>query len=333
MAASIVPAAYKYIGVPREVRPCETRVSLTPSGVSKLVKAHGCTVHVCVGAGRDSGYEDRMYSLAGARLCETNAQVYARSTVVAKVAAPHMRELAHLRGHHVVGSFLNLAHDPILERALRRTRAAFVCYNDVDSIAKDTREISGKVALSHAARHLESGSGMMLSTACMALIIGGGDAALTAAKAAAAHGAQVIVLDSDPATTRSRLPSGVNVQLLNRETLLFYVTVADIIIGDKPRVISRSDITRMKKKAVVMDLSIAQGGLTEVSRPTSLLDPLYEHDGVFFSCVPNIASAVPVDSSIALSRGLLPFLVDLSKVHDLTSSKFYNPNADFRVKN
>ena len=323
------------IGVPTEIKTDEYRVALTPSGVRELTD-HGHQVIVQSGAGEGSQISDGDYELQGARIAPDADAVFASADMIVKVKEPQPDEVARLRPEHVLFTYLHLAADEALTRGLMASGATCIAYETVT----DTRgrlpllapmsEVAGKIAAQAGAFMLEKplgGRGLLLGgvpgvAAGKVMVIGGGVVGQNAAEIAIGMGAEVYVYDRSIDRLRE-----LEVLLNGRCSTCFASTLdieqrlpeVDLVIGavlihgaKAPRVVTREQLGIMKRNAVLVDVSIDQGGCFETSRPTTHSNPTYEIDGITHYCVANMPGAVPITSTYALTNATMPYVVKLA---------------------
>ena len=323
------------IGVPTEIKTDEYRVALTPAGARELVD-RGHEVLVQRGAGEGSAISDGEYVEQGARVVADAVAVFGEAELVVKVKEPQPGEVAMLRPDHVLFTYLHLAPDAGLTRGLMESGAVCIAYETVtDSAGRlpllaPMSEVAGKIATQAGAFMLEKplgGRGLLLGgvpgvAAGKVMIIGGGVVGLPAAEIAIGMGAETYVYDRSIDRLRE-----LDFLLNNRCSTVFSTTLSiermlpevDLVIGavlvhgaKAPRVITRAQLGLMKQHAVLVDVSIDQGGCFETSRPTTHSDPTYEVDGVTHYCVANMPGAVPITSTFALTNATMPYVVKLA---------------------
>jgi alanine dehydrogenase len=323
------------VGVPTEIKTDEYRVALTPAGVRELVE-HGHEVLVQAGAGDGSAIGDAEYTSQGARIVPDAAAVFAEADMVVKVKEPQPVEVAMLEPRHTLFTYLHLAPDAELTRGLVESGATCVAYETVE----DTRgrlpllapmsEVAGKIATQAGAFMLEKplgGRGILLGgvpgvAAAKVMIIGGGVVGMNAAFIALGMEATVYVYDRNIDRLRELdIAFGGRADTCYASTLdieqrlpeIDLVIGAVLVHGAKaPYVIRREQLKLMKKNAVLVDVSIDQGGCFETSRPTTHTDPTYEVDGITHYCVANMPGAVPITSTRALTNATLPYILHVA---------------------
>jgi alanine dehydrogenase len=323
------------VGVPAEIKPDEYRVAITPAGVRELSE-HGHEVVIEAGAGEGSTIPDGEYGAQGARIVEGAAAVFDAAELILGVKEPQPAELELLRPHHTLFTYLHLAPDPELTRALCETGATGVAYETVSDargrlpLLAPMSEVAGKIATQAGAFFLEKplgGRGVLLGgvpgvPAANVMVIGGGVVGFNAASVAIGMEADVFVFDRDIDRLRE-----LDVAFAGRASTVYSSTLsieemlprADLVIGAvlvhgarAPYVIRREQLRLMRRRAVLVDVAIDQGGCFETSRPTTHSDPTFEVDGVTHYCVANMPGAVPVTSTFALTNATLPYVLALA---------------------
>jgi alanine dehydrogenase len=318
------------IGVAKEIKPDEYRVALTPAGARELI-LRGHDVVVETAAGEGSAFPDTSYAAVGARIADVD-EVWTESELLLKVKEPIEPEYARLRDGLVLFTYLHLAADEPLTRALSDSGITAVAYETVETenrvlpLLAPMSEIAGRLAAQAGAYFLEKplgGRGLLLGGIAgvapgRVLVIGGGMVGYNAAVIALGLGAQVTILERSVERMRhlEEILSG-RVTLLMSSSLQIEESVAeaDVVIGAvlipgalAPKLITREMIRDMKDGAVVCDVAIDQGGCAATSRPTTHSDPVYEVDGVTHYCVANMPGAVPITSTKALTNVTLPYV-------------------------
>jgi alanine dehydrogenase len=323
------------VGVPTEIKTDEYRVSLTPAGARELVE-HGHEVILQSGAGQGSTIPDAEYTAQGARIAPDAASVFDEAEMILGVKEPQPEEVAMLRPDHLLFTYLHLAPAPELTRGLQESGATCVAYETVVDergrlpLLAPMSEVAGKIATQAGAFFLErplGGRGVLLGgvpgvAAATVMIIGGGVVGQNAAFIAIGMEADVFVYDRSIDRLRELdLSFGGRASTVYSSTLAVeqMLPQADLVIGAvlvhgarAPYVIKRDQLGLMKERAVLVDVSIDQGGCFETSRPTTHSDPVYEVDGVTHYCVANMPGAVPVTSTFALTNATLPYVLALA---------------------
>jgi alanine dehydrogenase len=323
------------VGVPTEIKTDEYRVSLTPAGARELVE-NGHEVIIQAGAGEGSTIPDSEYTEQGARIVPDAAAVFEEAEMILGVKEPQPDEVAMLQPHHLLFTYLHLAPDPDLTRGLCASGATCVAYETVEDsrgrlpLLAPMSEVAGKIATQAGAFFLErplGGRGVLLGgvpgvAAATVMIIGGGVVGQNAAFIAIGMEADVFVYDRSIDRLRELdIAFGGRASTVYSSTLAIEEMLprADLVIGAvlihgarAPYVVKRQQLSLMKKRAVLVDVSIDQGGCFETSRPTTHSDPVYEVDGVTHYCVANMPGAVPVTSTFALTNATLPYVLALA---------------------
>src|SRR5512135_3747726 len=320
------------VGVPKEIKDRENRVSVQPDGVAELVHA-GQQVVVQTGAGVGSGFSDDLYVAAGAKIVGDATGVFSAADLIVKVKEPIPTEYELFRPGQQLFTYLHLAADRRLTEFLLEKRIDSIAYETVQTadgrlpLLTPMSEVAGRMSVQAAAHHLESSSGgigLLLggvpgTPAAKVTIIGGGVAGTEAAKIAVGMRAIVRVLDIDPARLAylSDVFEGrLDLVVPNRARTAAYVADSDVVIGAvlvagaaAPKLLTREMLAAMRPGSVVVDIAIDQGGCFETSRPTTHSNPTYVEEGVVHYCVANIPGAVARTSTLALTSATLPYLV------------------------
>jgi alanine dehydrogenase len=323
------------VGVPSEVKTDEYRVGMTPAGVRELSDA-GHEVVVQRGAGAGSGIADADYVAQGAAIVPDADAVFAAADLIVKVKEPQPEEVARLEPRHTLFTYLHLAPAPELTRGLMESGATCIAYETVTDrngrlpLLAPMSEVAGKIATQAGAFMLEKplgGRGILLGgvpgvEAAKVMVIGGGVVGMQAALIAIGMQATVFVYDRNIDRLRE-----LDVAFGGRADTCFASTLAieerlpdvDLVIGAvlihgarAPHVITRKQLGLMKPGAVLVDVSIDQGGCFETSHPTTHTNPTYEVDGITHYCVANMPGAVPVTSTYALTNATMPYVVQLA---------------------
>jgi len=323
------------VGVPSETKQDEYRVAMLPVGVH-LLAGRGHTVLVQRGAGLGSGYEDADFIEAGAELVESAEEIFARSEMIVKVKEPQPAEIAMLRPGQIVFCYFHFAGSrELTEGCLRRGIAAVAYETLADAqgrlpLLTPMSEVAGKMSIQEGAKCLERpmmGRGILLGGVAgvepaRVLIIGGGVVGSNAARVAAGLGANVVLMDVNLDQLRHLdevMPPNVTTLYSDPHAVARWAKMADLVVGavlipgaKAPRIITRETIAQMKKGAVIVDVSIDQGGCCDTSRPTTHADPVFIIDEVVHYCVTNMPGAVGRTSSQALCNATLPYCLDLA---------------------
>jgi alanine dehydrogenase len=332
------------VGVPTEVKTDEYRVALTPAGVRELADS-GHEIYVQSGAGEGSAISDEQYIAQGATIVPDADAVFGEAQMIVKVKEPQPEEIARLEPRHTLFTYLHLAADAELTRALMVSGATCIAYETVEDsrgrlpLLAPMSEVAGKIATQAGAFMLEKplgGRGILLGgvpgvAAANVMVIGGGVVGMNAAFIALGMEATVYVYDRNLDRLRE-LDIAFNgradtcfASTLEIEQRLPYV---DLVIGavlvhgaKAPHVITRAQLGLMKRQSVLVDVSIDQGGCFETSHPTTHSNPTYEVDGITHYCVANMPGAVPITSTYALTNATMPYIVHVANagVHGATT--------------
>jgi alanine dehydrogenase len=323
------------IGVPKEIKPEERRVAVTPEGVARLV-GHGHKVIIEHNAGAGSGIGDASFKEAGALIQRDVREVWRRADMILKVKEPLEPEFALARPGQIVFTFFHLAADRHLTVSLLRTRIVGIAYETVQladgslPILRSMSEIAGYLSVQLAARGLEAingGRGVVMGgipglAPARVTIVGGGSTGVRAAEAAAGMGAQVTILEINRkriGELREMLGDRVHVKPPAARDVEHDVTHADVVIGAllspgarASKVVTRAMVKKMQPGAVIVDVAVDQGGCCETIRPTTHDKPFYVLDGVVHCGITNMPSAVPRSSTLALTKESLPFVLEIA---------------------
>ncbi|RMH35340.1 MAG: alanine dehydrogenase [Nitrospirae bacterium] len=322
------------VGIPREIKDHEFRVALTPDAVQVLT-AKGKTVLVETHAGEGSGFVDQEYRDAGAKIVPSPEQLYAEAELIVKVKEPQPQEYSLLHARHVLMTYLHLAASKELTEALVASRCTAIAYEMIQDahgrfpILQPMSDIAGRMSIQIGAHYLEKhqkGRGVLLGgvpgvESGKVVILGSGNVGSAATRVAVAMGAQVTVISISVEQLRhlDELYQGrVNTRVATPVMVERAVVDADLVIGAvlvpgarSPRLVARDSIQRMKPGAVIVDVSVDQGGCVETTRPTTHSDPVYWVHEVLHYAVPNIPGVVPRTSTLALTNATLPYIVRL----------------------
>lgn len=324
-----------FIGLVKETTPGEHRVALTPATVRRLSDA-GHRVVVEHGAGERSRYSDPEYTAAGAQIAFSATEAIHRSDLLVKVERPTPEEAALLDSRQTVLAFYHLAVAPRDELAGALTKGiTAIGYEIIETaegrlpVLEPISEIAGALSVAvagHLLRTTSGGRGILLGGApgvapARVLILGAGVVGTWAARTALSNGASTCVLDNDVSKLRRLLAAvpGAVTGVADPGIIAESARRADVVIGAvllpgerTPNLITRAMVQRMQPGSVVVDVSIDQGGCVETSRPTTLGNPVFVHDGVLHYCVPNMTADIARTASAALSQASLPYILELA---------------------
>jgi alanine dehydrogenase len=319
------------IGVPREIKIGETRVSMTPA-LCKRCCHLGARVLIETNAGRKAGFPDAEYRLAGARITATAAEVWRGADLILKVKEPLPAEYVRMKEGQAIFTYLHLAACPELVRVLLRKRILGIAYETVEDVdgslplLKPMSQIAGRLAIQIGAYFLQSqhgGSGVLLggipgTQPGHVVVVGAGNSGAHAVQMAVGMGARVTVLDLDAhklETLDQEYRGRVVTLMSSPANLERSVADADLMIGAvlipaarAPVVISRAMVARMRPGSVIVDIAIDQGGCVETIRPTSHKVPVFAHKGIIHYAVPNMPALVGRTSTLGLTQATEPFV-------------------------
>jgi len=331
------------VGVPKEIKPDEYRVGLTPNAVREYV-AHGHEVIVETNAGEGAGYTDEDYVKAGAEIAPDAEAVFSAAKMIVKVKEPQQVEWEKLTKDHILFTYLHLAPDPAQTEGLLKSGCAAIAYETVTDargglpLLAPMSEVAGRIAVFSAAETLlkhNGGMGLLLCgvpgvSPARVVVLGGGVVGINAARMAMGLNAEVVVLErSIPrmreiddifmgrVITRYSSVAAVEEEILKADVVIGAVLTAG---AAAPKLVRKEHLSRMKRGSVLVDVSIDQGGCFETSKPTTHKDPTYTVDGVVHYCVANMPGAAPRTSSEALGHATLPFGLALAD-HGLDALK------------
>ncbi|HSB73374.1 MAG TPA: alanine dehydrogenase [Candidatus Methylomirabilis sp.] len=323
------------IGVPKEIKDNENRVGAIPAGVQALT-ARGHTVLVQKGAGLGSGISDQAYESAGAKIVGTARQVFKDAEMIMKVKEPLPAEYGLLQPDRVLFTYLHLAPDLELTKALLRRKIVGIAYETVETaegrlpLLEPMSEVAGRMAVHTAAYYLArpfGGRGVLMGGVpgvppATVVVLGGGIVGYNAARIASGMGAWVYLLDVNPLRMRyldEVLPRNVTTLMSNRMSLEECLRRADVLIGavlihgaKAPKLVTRKMLKLMRPGAVIVDVAVDQGGCCETTRPTTHSDPVYVVDGVVHYCVANMPGAYARTSTFALTNVTFPYAQQLA---------------------
>ena len=323
------------IGVPKEIKDQEYRVGLTPNSVREFI-SNGHEVYVQSRAGIGSGFKNKDYVSAGAKILKTIEEVYSIAQMIIKVKEPIKQEYKLLKKDLILYTYLHLAANKKLTLQLMKRGVKAVAYETITDInnqlpcLKPMSEIAGKLSVQEGAKYLEKpfeGRGILLGGAIGAskgnvVIIGAGTVGSSACEIAVGLGANVTVLNPTQYKLddlKNRYGTKVHTKLLTRESILESIKDADLVVGavliqgaTAPKLILRLDLKLMKKNSVIVDVSIDQGGCFETSKPTTHHNPIYKVNGVIHYCVANMPGAVPITATQALNSVTLEYGLEIA---------------------
>jgi len=319
------------IGVPKEIKNNENRVSIIPFGVEDLKKS-GHTILMQSQAGLGSGFDDESYLEAGAQIVESSAEIFQKAEFIIKVKEPQPEEYTMIREDQIVFTYFHFAANEALTKVMIDSKSIAIAYETVQNkngelpLLAPMSEVAGRMAVQNGAKCLEwnmGGIGKLLSGVpgvepATVTILGGGVVGMNAAKLAAGFGAKVYILDINASRLKyldDIMPPNVFTLYSNNHTIIDLLPKTDLLIGSvllvgakAPNLVTRKMLSLMQKKSVIVDVAVDQGGCIETCKPTTHANPTYEIDGIIHYCVANMPGAVPVTSTIALANTTYPYI-------------------------
>lgn len=323
------------VGIPKEIKDHEYRVSLTPDGAAAL-RQSGHEVWIESSAGQGSGFSDDEYRKAGVSIAGSKDEVFKRAALIVKVKEPLLSECHLFRPGQILFTYLHLASLPELTKVLLDTKITAIARETIEArdgslpMLKPMSEIAGRMSVQIGARYLEKtqgGRGLLLGGVpgvepARVVVLGAGVVGSAATRIAVGMGAQVTVINLDLERLRyldDQYHGRVVTLASTTAAIEEAVSAADLVIGAvlvpgarAPKLVSRQLVARMKPGSVIVDVAVDQGGCVETTTPTSHSDPVYVVDGVLHYCVPNIPGIVPRTSTGALMNATLPYLLQLA---------------------
>ena len=322
------------IGIPKEIKNNENRVSLTPGGAQSLVN-HGHTVYVETQAGINSGFSDESYIKAGAKILPAAKEVFDIAEMIIKVKEPIKVEYDLIRPNQLVFTYFHLAAERELTEAMIKSDSVCLAYETVEKdrslpLLIPMSEVAGRMSVQAGAKFLEKpqgGKGILLGGVpgvkpANVLVLGGGIVGTQAAYMAAGLGAHVTIMDISLPRLRylsEIMPANVDTMMSSQYNIEQMLPTTDLVVGavlipgaKAPNLVTRNMLKLLKPGSVMADVAIDQGGCFETSRPTTHANPVYEVDNVIHYCVANIPGAVPMTSTLALTNATLPYVLLLA---------------------
>jgi alanine dehydrogenase len=323
------------IGVPKEIKDHEYRVSLTPEGAATL-RQSGHEVWLESSAGQGSGFSDDEYRKAGASVAGSKEEVFKKADLIVKVKEPLLSECHLFRPGQVLFTYLHLASLVDVTKELLSSKVTAIAYETTESkdgslpMLKPMSEIAGRMSVQIGAQYMEKihgGRGVLLGGVPgvepgKVVVLGAGIVGSSAIRIAVGMGAQVTVINLDIERLRhldDQYQGRIITRAASSTTIEEAVCSADLVIGavlvpgaKAPTLVSRSLVSRMKSGSVIVDVSVDQGGCVETTRPTTHSEPVYVVDGVVHYCVANMPGIVPRTSTYALTNATLPYLLRLA---------------------
>jgi alanine dehydrogenase len=323
------------VGILKEIKAEENRISMTPAGVEVMIQ-NGHTLLVEKDGGKGSGFEDEDYKKTGAEIVATPQEIFERAEMVMHVKEPLPAEYDLIREDQIVFTYLHLAAAEELTHALIKSKSINIAYETIQKVdgslplLTPMSEVAGRMATQQGAKYLEmaqGGHGVLLGGVPgvdpgTVVIIGGGVVGVNAAKMACGLGAKVYILDMNLDRLRylsDVMPANCIPLMASPATTRKLVKEADVVIGavlvagaKAPKLVTKEMLKTMQKGSVLVDVAIDQGGCFETSRPTTHSNPIYEVEGIVHYCVANMPGAVAKTSTLALTNATLPYAVQIA---------------------
>lgn len=323
------------VGILKEVKAEENRVSITPAGV-EVMRQHGHFLKIERSAGIGSGFDDSLYFEAGAEIVDSPERIFESCEMVMHVKEPVLSEYPLIRKGQIIFTYLHLAAKEGLTRELIKSGSINIAYETIQKadgslpLLIPMSEVAGRMSVQQGAKYLEmaqGGNGVLLGGVPgvdpgTVVVIGGGVVGINAAKMACGLGAKVYVLDTNLDRLRylsDVMPNNCFPIISSPAILREFLEKADVVIGavlvpgaKSPKIVTKDMLNVMKKGAVLVDVAIDQGGCFETSRPTTHSDPIYVIDDVIHYCVANMPGAVAKTSTIALTNATLPYALEIA---------------------
>jgi alanine dehydrogenase len=318
------------IGIPKEIKNNENRVSMIPFGVEELT-ALGHKVLIENNAGIGSGFTNEDYSKAGAEIIQTAVEIFKTADMIIKVKEPQPVEVKMIRENQIVFTYFHFAADEGLTRGIIKSKSIAIAYETVQvgnqlPLLIPMSEVAGRMAVQNGAKCLEGsvgGIGKLLSGVpgvepATVTVLGGGIVGMNAAKLAAGLGAKVYILDISANRLKyldDIMPANVITLYSNKHTILDLLPKTDLLIGavlvvgaKAPNLVTKDMLALMSSGSVIVDVAVDQGGCVETCHPTTHEDPIYKVSDIIHYCVANMPGAVPYTSTIALANTTYPYI-------------------------
>ena len=323
------------IGVPKETKPQESRIGLTPYSVRELV-IHGHKVLIENNGGFESGFENSEYESAGAKIVNKAEDVFNDAELIVKVKEPLSNEIGMLSDNQILFTYLHLAANSQLTKGLVKTNSVCIAYETVTDknqklpLLAPMSAVAGRMSIQAGAHSLEKtqkGRGMLLGgapgvTPATVLILGGGVVGENAALIATGMKAKVLIVDKSVERLKElqgKFGNLITPVLSDKANMEELVEDSELIIGgvlipgaEAPKLVNKNMISKMKRGSVIVDVAIDQGGCVETSKPTTHANPTYIIDNVVHYCVTNMPGGVPRTATLALNKATIPYVLNLA---------------------
>lgn len=323
------------VGILKEIKNEENRVSMTPAGV-EIMKKNGHRILVESNAGKGSGFEDEAYTQMGAEIIRFSDEIYERSEMVMHVKEPMAAEYKKIRNDQIIFTYLHLSADEALTMSMIESGSIGIAYETIQKkdgslpLLIPMSEVAGRMSIQEGAKYLEmsnGGEGILLGGVpgvepANVLIIGAGTVGTQAAKMACGLGAKVYIVDSCLPRLRQLddiMPKNCVTIMSSPDTIRRLIKDADLVVGSvlipgakAPKLVTSDMVKTMKKGSVIVDVAIDQGGCFETSKITTHQNPVFAVDGVIHYCVGNMPGAVAKTSTMALTNATLPYALEIA---------------------
>jgi len=323
------------IGIPKEIKNNEKRVSMIPFGVEDL-KKNGHKILIEVDAGIGSGITNEDYIKSGAEIVGSPEELFNQSDMVVKVKEPQSKEIKYIKNNQIIFTYFHFAADRLLTENIVKSKSIAIAYETVQNSDKQLpllipmSEVAGRMAVQNGAKCLEKsmgGKGKLLSGVpgvepATVTILGGGIVGMNAAKLAAGLGAKVYILDINHQRLKyldDIMPANVFTLYSNKHTIQKLLPLTDLLIGavlvvgsKAPNLLSIDMLKKMTKGSVIVDVSVDQGGCVESCKPTTHENPTYEIDEIIHYCVTNMPGSVPHTSTVSLANTTFPYIKSIA---------------------
>ena len=317
------------VGIPKELKANETRISLIPQDVAKLVN-NGNKVYVQSNAGIAAEHTDNDYIGVGAEICNSTEEIYNKANLIVKVKEPQVEEYKYINYKHTIITFFHFANNRQLLDHMVNNEVTCYAYETIKKIndegfgyypvLSEMSKIAGEIAMMDAIKFMFTD--IIYDYNTQIAILGVGNAGLSALNIALESGfTNICLFDKDYEKIKKikqDRDNNINIYEINDENLNYLVKNSKIIIGciyntsnggPTEKIITTELLNEMQKGSIIMDIAIDQGGITEQSIPTNVTNPLINYNGIYISCVPNIPSCVPVKASELLSNSIINYVL------------------------
>lgn len=309
------------IGIPKEIKQNEKRISLIPNDV-KLLIDNNIKVYIESNAGIDAGYTDDDYTKHGAIICNNSEELYNLTSIIVKVKEPQEEEYKYITDKHVILAFFHFAGVPGLLETMIKNKTTCIAYetiqlNNIYPILSKMSKIAGEQAIIQGLKYVDNNININIT------IIGGGNVGRAAAiKCKELNYNNITILEKDINKIEILKKENLNVIQINDDELKKYISNSNIIIGciyntgkEAEKLITNELLDLMPDNSIFVDIAIDQGGMTEQSKPTTIDNPIINYKNIKLYCVPNIPSVIPHESSIELSNSITPYLINLLNLY------------------